>query len=87
MRARAGQLGEAVTEILENQGRDYQLLAVIADLFEERWILAIKTPKGTANVAVAREVGDEVVDWGFREKKEELKEKVLYGIGPLVKSK
>jgi hypothetical protein len=88
MRNRAGRLGEAVTEILEKQGRHYQLLAVIADMFKERWILTIKTPKGRANVAVPREVGDEVLDWGFREQREELRERVLYGIGldkPLAK--
>jgi hypothetical protein len=81
MRGRAGQLGEAVAEILEKQGHGYQLLAVIADMFKERWILTIETPQGRTNVAISRELGDDVMDWGFREKKEELKERVLYGLG------
>jgi len=81
MRGRAGLLGEVVAKIREQQGRDYHLLAVIADMFKERWILTIKTPRGRTNVAVPRELGDDVVDWGFREQLEELKEKVLYGLG------
>ena len=81
MRARAQQLGEAVAHILAEQGHDYHLLGVIADTPKERWILTIKTPKGRANVALPRELGDDVVDWGFREKNEELRERVLYGLG------
>jgi hypothetical protein len=81
MRGRAERIGRAVAQILQEREHDYQLLGVVADTGKDRWILATKTPGGRANVAVSRELADEVVDWGFREKMEELKQRLLYGIG------
>jgi hypothetical protein len=81
MRGRAQRIGRAAAQILQERGHDYRLLGVVADMAKDRWILTIKTPGGKANVAVPRELADEVVDWGFREKMEELKQRVLYGIG------
>jgi hypothetical protein len=81
MRHRAGLLGEAAAKILEGFSRDYRLLAVIADMFKARWIFAIGTPQGPANVAIPRDLGDDIVDWSLREGTEELKSKLLYGLG------
>ena len=81
MRGRAEQIGQAAAQILQERGHDYQLRGVVADMANDRWVLTVKTPGGRANVAVPRELADEVVDWGFREKMEELKQRVLYGIG------
>ena len=32
-------------------------------MFKERWILTISTPKGTANLAVSRELGEVMKSW------------------------
>lgn len=81
MRDRAERLGQAVERVLKGLGPHYELLAIIADMFKDRWILIIKTPEGQTNVAVPRELGDDVVDWDLREKRDELREKLRYGLG------
>jgi hypothetical protein len=81
MRHRAGLLGEVAGKILEGFSPAYSLVAVIADMVKERWIFTIKTPKGEANVAIPRDLGDDIVDWSLREEIEELRSKFLYGLG------
>ena len=62
MRLRAVELGRAVQEILDGLGAGYQLKAVIAEMMKERWVARIQAPQKIVNVAIERELGDDIVD-------------------------
>lgn len=81
VRHRAGLLGEVVASILKGVAPNYRLIKVIADMFKERWIFTVQAPKGLTNVAIERDLGDDVVDWSLREGTEEITGKLLYGLG------
>jgi hypothetical protein len=82
MAQRGRQLGEVVGQILESLGSGYRLLGVTSQMTKLRWVLTVQTPSGEANVFVARDLADDVLDWGPREKVEELRSRLLYGLGP-----
>jgi len=79
--ARAQNLGEVIQRMLEGSTRHERVIAVIADMFKGRWIVQIQTPKAAINVAVPRELADDVLDWGLREQMEELRARLLYALG------
>jgi len=81
MSQRGRQLGEKVSQILETLGPAYQLVGVTSQMTKLRWVLTVQTPAGEANVFVARELADDVLDWGSREKVEELRSRLVYGLG------
>ena len=81
MRQRGQHLGEVVEEILGGLGEDYRLAAVTAQMFEGRWILRIQTPAKIVNVAVPRELADDVLDSGAIEEIDKLKAQVLSAVG------
>ena len=62
MVARGAELGRAVEAILAGLGADYQLRAVIAEMTKGRWVVRIQTPQQIVNVAVPRELADDVID-------------------------
>jgi hypothetical protein len=78
---RGRQLGEVVSEILEPLGSGYRLVGVTSQMTKVRWVLTVQTPAGESNVFVARELADDILDWGPREKVEELRSRLLYGLG------
>lgn len=59
---RGVELGRAVEEILGGFGDGYELKAAILESMKERWVLRIQTPKKVINVAVDRELADDIVD-------------------------
>ena len=79
--ARARRLGDMVQHILDELDGGGRVVAVGYDLDRPRWIIGIQTHEGHHNVAVPRELADDVVDWGLREKIEELRSRVAYGVG------
>ena len=62
MLVRGNELGTVVEAILARFGTDYQLKDVIAEMAKGRWVLRIQTPQGIVNVAVPRELGDDIID-------------------------
>ena len=62
MMTRGASFGVAVEEILAGLGPGYQLKAVIAEMMKERWVVRIQTPRQVVNVAVDRELADDIVD-------------------------
>ena len=74
LRNRSIALGRTVEEILGGFGKGYQLEAVIAEMFKERWVVRIQTPRKTVNVAVDRELGDDIVDSNTIQDQERLEE-------------
>jgi len=81
MRARAQKLGEEIERILPSLGQGYRVAAVVAEMFKGRWLIRVRTSERTVNVAVPRELGDDVLDSGVREEVERLKNCVAYGLG------
>ena len=74
MMTRGASFGAAVEEILAGLGPGYQLKAVIAEMMKERWVLRIQTPKKIVNVAVDRELADDIVDSDTIQDQERLRE-------------
>lgn len=62
MLARGTELGRAVEAILADLGPGNQLKAVIAEMDKERWVVRIQTPQQIVNIAVPRELADDIVD-------------------------
>ena len=81
MRARAGRLGGIVEQMLGVLGSEYRLLTVTSETGKVRWVLTIQTTEGTANIFVPRSVVDDVLDWGAREVMEDLRSRLMYGLG------
>jgi hypothetical protein len=68
IRSRSEKLGAVVEEDLKALGDDYSLARIIAQPFEERWILVVRTPRGPKRVSIEREFGDDLLDSGhYRE--------------------
>ena len=82
-RERALKLGDAVVQVLSGLGPQYRLLAVIREAVNFRWVLRIETPIGIRNVQVALDLADDVIDSGVFEVLEQLKQKVVAGVGRL----
>ena len=81
MRGRGRSLGEVVQGILDGLGPDHRVVAVFAEMSKGRWIVRIHTPNEVANIAVPRELADDVVDSGATEDIEKLRVCVLSGLG------
>ena len=81
MLERGRRLGETASQILEVLAPDYRLAAVTSQMTKVRWVLTVRTPAGDANVFVPLELADDVVDWAPREKVEELRSRLFYGLG------
>ena len=81
MQRRAIELGKAVEEILDGFAAGYQLKAVIAEMMKERWVVRIQTPKKIVNVAIDRELGDDVIDSNTIQDQERLEELLLSSLG------
>lgn len=62
LRARGTELGRAVEAILARLGTDYQLRAVKAEMAKGRWVVRIQAPPQIVNVAVPRELADDIID-------------------------
>ena len=70
-----------VEEVLGGLGPDYQLIAVVAEMFKDRWVLRIRAPQKIFNVEVQRELGDEVLDSSTLQDIDQLKNLLLSGVG------
>lgn len=81
MRDRAQRLGEWVQAILEEGGSGDRVTGVRYQMDRLRWILTIRTAEGEANIAVPREIVDDVLDWGLRDQVEDLRVRLRRGLG------
>jgi len=68
------EFGKTVEEILRGLEGNYELKAVILESMKERWVLRIQTPKKIINVAVDRELADDIVDSNTIQDLERLRE-------------
>ena len=81
IRERGIELGKRIKSILEGVGSDYRLATVCSEMFNERWLVRIVSPKKVANIAVPRDLADDVLDSGAKGELEKLRTLVLSEIG------
>ena len=67
------ELGRAVEGILSDVEAGYQLKAVIAEMMKERWVVKIQTPQQIVNVAVPRDLADDIIDSDTVQDREKLR--------------
>jgi hypothetical protein len=80
-RHRGEKLGSVVSRLLAGLGPDYRLEAVLREGGKFRWLLRIQTPDGLRNVQLPLDLADDVIDSELREVVDELKQKILFGLG------
>lgn len=61
-RKRAKALGLIIEELLQQIGDAYRLLAVVAEMGKERWVARVQAPAKTVNIAIDRDLGDDIID-------------------------
>ena len=76
LRHRARRLGDEVEKILAEMHPECRITRVVADIARERWVVVLQTPKRQVGIAVAREVGDDLIDFSTVDALEELRAKV-----------
>ncbi|GEM_PF-1797304 len=81
LRARAQQLGQLVEQMLMGIGSEYRLRAVTSEITKLRWILTVMAPEGPVNIFLPRSLVDDVLDWQAREVMEDLRSRLMYGVG------
>lgn len=80
-RARGKELGETVQAIVDDFGTRAQVVRVAYQSDRLRWLISMKTSDGIVDVAVPRELGDDVLDTALRESAEELRGRVGRALG------
>jgi len=64
MQGRAYALGELVQALLEKHGSRFRVAAVVADMFNGRWIVRIESSRGNLSLTIPRDLVDDVLDSG-----------------------
>jgi hypothetical protein len=80
-RRRGERLGSVVNRVLTELGQDYRLQVVLREGVKFRWLLQIQTPDGIRDVQLPLDLADDVIDSEVREVVDELRQKILLGIG------
>ena len=81
LRNRGEDLGLVVEKLLSKLGAGYRLDAVKGEMINSRWLCRVETPEGIVNVAISRELVDDVLDSGATEEREKLKRHILAELG------
>ena len=82
--ARGRRLGEEVQKILSDLGSDDRVVRVAYEMDRLRWVVSIEASGRILDVAVPRELADDVLDRALREQTEELRARVARGLGRTV---
>jgi hypothetical protein len=78
MKSRARRLGQVVQRMVGTLGKgQYRVKAVIAEMFKGRWVVSLRGDDTQVNVAIPRELADDVVDSFTTDDIAELKKKLL----------
>jgi hypothetical protein len=64
MQGRAYALGELVQALLEKHGSRFRVAAVVADMFNGRWIVRVESSRGNLSLTIPRDLVDDVLDSG-----------------------
>jgi hypothetical protein len=79
LRRRGEELGNLVQDLLRRLSDRYVLESVLYEGANLRWIVRIGSPKGVRNIAVSRELADEVLDSRLAESMQQLKQRIQDG--------
>jgi len=80
-RNRGKLLGEEIQRMLDQEGAGSQVVRVAYQTDRLRWLVSVQTPGGIANVAVPRELADDVVDSGLWDQIDALRARVASALG------
>ncbi len=80
-RDRGRRLGEEIQKILDDLGGGDQVVRVAYQMDRLRWLVSIKVSERVLNVAIPRELADDVLDSALREQTEELRARVTRALG------
>ncbi|MGA2001485.1 MAG: hypothetical protein ABSG52_15970 [Terriglobales bacterium] len=79
LRRRGEELGSLVQDLLRRLSDRYVLESVLYEGANLRWIVRIGSPKGVRNIAVSRELADDVLDSRLTESMQQLKQRIQDG--------
>jgi hypothetical protein len=81
MKSRARQLGQIIQRIAGTLGKgEYRVKAVVAEMFKSRWVVSLRGHGTQVNVAIPRELADDVLDSYTTDDITELKKKLVAGL-------
>jgi len=81
MKSRARQLGQIIQRIAGTLGKgEYRVKAVVAEMFKSRWGVSLRGHGTQVNVAIPRELADDVLDSYTTDDITELKKKLVAGL-------
>jgi hypothetical protein len=78
---RGRRLGEKVQIILDELGAAAHVTRVAYQMDRLRWLISIKTSDRVVDVAVPRELADDVLDTALREQAQQVRARVAAGLG------
>ena len=79
LRRRGEELGNLVQDLLRRLSDRYVLESVLYEGANLRWIVRIQGPRGDRNIAVSRELADDVLDSRLAESIQQLKQRIQDG--------
>jgi hypothetical protein len=81
MKSRARRLGQVIQRMLGGLGKGpYRVTAVVAEMFKGRWVVSLRGDDTRVNVAIPRELADDVLDSYTTDDITELKRKLVAGL-------
>lgn len=78
---RGRRLGERVQKILDELGAGERVVRVAYQMDRLRWLVSIQDSGGVVDVAVPRELADDVLDSALKEQAEEFRARVVRSLG------
>jgi hypothetical protein len=78
---RGRRLGERIQKILDDLGAPDRVVRVAYQMDRLRWLVSVKAADRIVDVAVPRELADDVLDSALREQAEELRARVAASVG------
>ena len=81
MKSRARRLGQLVQRVVGTLGKGpYRVKAVVAEMFKGRWVVSLRGDDTQVNVAIPRELADDVLDSYTTDDITELKRRLIAGL-------
>ena len=81
MKSRARRLGQVIQRMVGTLGKGpYRVRAVVAEMFKGRWVVSLRGNDTQVNVAIPRELADDVLDSYTTDGITELKRELVAGL-------
>lgn len=59
---RARRIGEIIQDVLDREGTTSRVVAVISEMFNDRWLVKVQSPEEVFGITVPRDLADDVLD-------------------------